>query len=126
MRKEGFVSAAVVAAQYGISRSQLLELVLEGRVTPAKPSGSSSFFVRWADMLRELGKPADFRKNPTLAAVVEPEDLIVLDGMLDDSELEESLEADASRASDARKAKQQTPAPPQQSIVIRPSDFTKE
>lgn len=129
MRQEGFVSAAVACAQYDITRAQLLEVVLQGKIRPQKPESGALFYVNWSDCLAYFSTPAEFRARPKKTAVTtiapdEPE--IILDGMIPPTELDELYrrqadEKAAQRAAAKAARESQAGGAPQQRVVVRPA-----
>lgn len=127
MRKEGFVSASVVCSQYGITRSQLLEVILQGKIRPQKPDNSAVFYCNWSDCLKLYGTPQEYRSRPKKTAApaldepLEPE--ILLDGMIPTGELEDLYKKEAQAKAAAKQASRPAsakPAPETSKVVIRP------
>jgi len=135
MRAEGYVSAPVVCAQYGITRAQLLDVVLQGKIRPQKPDSSSIFYCNWADCLKYFSTPAEYRARPKNAAVQEVdsgEPELILDGMIPPSELDDMYRKENDSKIAARKAagiavNPNAPLPvPAPRVVIRPADLAPE
>jgi hypothetical protein len=127
MRQEGFVSASIVCAQYGVTRAQLLDAVLQGKIKPQKPDNSAVFYCHWQDCIKYFGTPAEYRAKPTRPAILddinEPE--ILLDGMIPIPDLEDLYRKEAAEKAAQRKAtKAATPAAEKPRVVIRPADFS--
>lgn len=128
MRRQGFVSAAVIATQYGMSRSQLLDYVLQGKIRPAKPDGSAVFYGNWEDCIKTLGTPTEYRARPktAIATPVSPEEPeTLLPGMIPAGELEDIYRQEAT-AKAAAKAKSGVQPNTQQRVVIRPAEFAPD
>lgn len=127
MRSKGFVSAAVTCAQYGITRSQLVDFILQGKVKSQKPESGAAFYVFWKDCLDLLGTPAEFRKNPrkgfTPDIEEDDEPELLLDGMLPSTELDDIYRKQAAqRSENKRKAAEINAAKKQANrIVVRPA-----
>ena len=132
MRQEGFVSASVVSSQYGITRAQLLDAVLQGKIKPQKPDSSSMFYCSWKDCLAFFGTPAEYRSRSTKSSVLPEEDLpeVLLDGMIPVPELEEMYRREAAEKAAARRAAKQAAGGATQNsekprVVIKPAEFDK-
>ena len=131
MRTKGYVSAAVTCAQYGITRSQLVDFILQGKIKSQKPESGAGFYILWTDIKALLGTPAEHRANPrrALEPELEPDEPeILLDGMLPTEELDSIYRKEATlRAANKAKAATATAASKQANrIVVRPqsdSDF---
>lgn len=127
MRKEGYVSAAITSAQYGITRSQLIDLVLQGKLKSKKPDNGAAFYVFWKDCIATLGTPAEYRANPRKALEpdieIDDEPEILLDGMLAAGDLDEIYRKQAAQRSEnkQRAAELNQAAKQINRIVTRPA-----
>lgn len=128
LRRDGYVSASVACAQYGLQRSQLLDLVLQGKVAPQKPDSSAMFYVKWEDLKKVLGTPKEYRARPQ-NVLPEPlsADELLLDDMIPMGELQDMYRDDAGKRGAIRSTAQATAAAqPARSMVVRPSDYAKK
>lgn len=127
MRTKGYVSAAVTCAQYGITRSQLVDFILQGKIKSQKPEAGAGFYILWTDIITLLGTPAQHRANPrrALEPELEPDEPeILLDGMLPSAELDSIYRKEAQlRAANKAKAAGMSAAEKQaHRIVVRPAE----
>lgn len=127
MRTKGYVSAAVTCAQYGITRSQLVDFVLQGKLKSQKPESGAAFYILWTDIVGLLGTPVEHRTNPR--RIVEPEieddePEILLDGMLASTDLDAIYRKEAAQraANKAAAAGINAAAKQANRIVVRPAE----
>lgn len=116
----GYVAAPTACNQYGISRQQLLDLILDGKVSSRKPA--STVYVLWSDMVKEMGKPVEYRAMQR-GDIPEVGDLPLLEGMIPKEELEKEYKETAKKRGRPRGAK--TASRPS-SFVLSPGESNED